>query len=82
MMKISYKKIVGIVVAVLLFYFIGNFAYKNWDIISGYNWSPQLSWLIPSVFLLILVYILAACGWILVIRMLGFSIRWSKGDAQ
>lgn len=79
MIKSLYRKIIGTVIALLIFYFIGSFAYKNWESISDYNWIPEPSWLVSSVFLLITVYILAACGWILTVRMFGFHIRWTKG---
>ena len=78
---LSYKKTIGIFIAILIFYFIGNVIYKEWDKISLYDWSPRLSWLTISIFTLCIAFLMAATGWILVLRMIGVRIGWIKGNS-
>ena len=78
-MQVLYRRILSIILVVIIFYFIGNVAYKEWDKISGYNWSPRPSWFIVSILILFVVYLIGAYGWILVLRMMGVQIGWVKG---
>ncbi len=78
-MKTLHRRIIGIAIVVLIFYFIGRVIYKEWDNISGYDWSPHLSWLMLSILVLFFIYLMSACGWTLVLRMIGGKIGWTKG---
>ncbi len=77
---ISYlKRISGIIIVAITFYFIGRVLYREWDKISGYDWTPDPSLFAFSVFLLILAYFFSAYGWTLVLRMLDVKIALKKG---
>jgi len=78
-MKVLYRKIVGTVIVSIIFFFIGKIAYREWDKISGYDWSPSPPWFIGSIFLLLGVYLMGAYGWTMVLRMLGVKIAGGKG---
>lgn len=78
-MKQIYKKIPGIIIVALTFYYIGRVLYKEWDKISVYDWTPEPFWLVSSVVFLLLAYILIAGGWTLVLRMLGVPVSPRKG---
>ncbi|OHB72535.1 MAG: hypothetical protein A2W23_03560 [Planctomycetes bacterium RBG_16_43_13] len=78
-MSSLYRRTIGVIIAVVIFYFIGKMAYREWDKISGYDWSPSLPWFIASIFLLLCVYLMGAYGWTLVLRMLGTRIAGTKG---
>ena len=78
-MRSVYKKIAGIVIVALIFYFIGRSLYREWDEISGYNWVPSPLWLISSIVVLLLTYLLFGFGWTLILRMIHVKIDWFKG---
>ncbi len=78
-MRPLYKKISGIIIVAITFFFIARVLYKEWDKISGYDWTPDPLLFTISVFLLITAYIISACGWTLVLRMLGVKIPFKKG---
>ena len=78
-MRPLYKRIPGIVIVAITFYFIGRVLYNEWDKISGYDWTPDPLLCVFSVFLLIIAYIISACGWTLVLKMLGVKIHLKKG---
>ena len=78
-MKLPYKRTFSIIFLLIISYFIGRVLYREWDKISGYNWSPDVILLVFSVLTLYLVYILGGYGWILIIRMLGVRVNFSKG---
>lgn len=77
--KALYRKIISIIVISVVFYLIGRVAYREWDKISGYDWSPRPSWLLFSIITLFVAYLIGASGWILIVRMIGGRIRWTKG---
>lgn len=78
-MKNSYRRAIGIVIASLLLYFIGKIVYREWGKITAYNWSPNLYLLLFSILILFFLYLMAAYGWIMVIRMIGVKLKLSKG---
>src|SRR3989304_6263567 len=78
-MKVSYRRILSIISLLIISYFIGKVTYREWDKISGYNWSPNVLLLILSVLILYLVYIIGGYGWILIMRMVGANIGLKKG---
>ena len=78
-MNASHRRTIGLIIAAVIFYFIGRMAYREWDKISGYDWSPSPPWFIASIFLLLGGYLLGAFGWTLVLRMLGTRITAMKG---
>ncbi|MBI5198181.1 MAG: flippase-like domain-containing protein [Nitrospirae bacterium] len=78
-MKPLYKRIIGILLVSVVFYFIGRMVYREWNGIAGYDWTPHLLWLIVSTLTLSLVYILAASGWTLIMRFIGVEIGWLRG---
>lgn len=78
-MKPLYKRISGIIIVALTFYFIGRVLHNEWDKISVYDWTPAPLWLASSVVFLLIAYILFACGWTLILRMLGVHISLRKG---
>lgn len=78
-MKTVYRRTIGIGIIFVIFYFIGKVFYREGGKISEYNWSPHLFWLIFSILILSVVYLMAAYGWILIIRMLEVKIRCDKG---
>jgi len=78
-MKFLYKRTIGIAIALIIFFFIGRVIYNEWDKISGYNWSPQLTWFFFSIITLIIVYLMNAYGWILIIRMINVKLGFTKG---
>ena len=78
-MRSVYKRIAGIVIVAVIFYFIGRFFYREWDEISGYNWVPSPLWLISSIVVLLLTYLLFGFGWTLILRMIHVKIDWAKG---
>src|SRR3990170_3998013 len=80
-MSVLYRRTVGVIIATVIFYFIGKMAYREWDKLSGYNWSPSPLWFIASIFLLLGVYLMGAYGWTLVLRMMGVRIAGAKGGS-
>ena len=80
-MSVLYRRTVGLIIAAVIFYFIGKMAYREWDKISGYDWSPSPLWFIASIFLLLGVYLMGAYGWTLVLRMMGVRIAGAKGGS-
>src|SRR3972149_8639369 len=78
-MSILHRRTIGLIIAAVIFYFIGRMAYREWDKISGYDWSPSTPWFIASIFLLLGVYLMGAYGWTMVLRMLGVKIAGGKG---
>lgn len=78
-MRTIYIRIIGIVIVVSIFYFIGNIGYREWDKISAYNWSPHFVWFMTSILFLVGVYFIGAYGWTLILRMLGVRIEGTKG---
>ncbi len=78
-MKVLYRRTIGIAIALIIFCFFGRVVYNEWDKISGYNWSPQPAWLFFSIIILIIVYLMSAYGWILIIRMIGVRVDFTKG---
>lgn len=78
-MKLPYKRIFSVVFLLIISYFIARVIYREWDKISGYDWSPDYIFLILSVLTLYLVYIIGGYGWILVMRMVGAKIDLKKG---
>ncbi len=78
-MRPLYKRISGIIIVAITFFFIARILYKEWDKISGYDWTPDLLLCSFSVFLLIIAYIISACGWTLVLRMLDVKVPLKKG---
>src|SRR3990170_4714704 len=80
-MSVLYRRTVGVIIATVIFYFIGKMAYREWDKLSGYNWSPSPLWFIASIFLLLGVYLMGAYGWTMVLRMMGVRIAGTKGGS-
>src|SRR3972149_9900677 len=80
-MSILHRRTIGLIIAAVIFYFIGRIAYREWDKISGYDWSPSPPWFIGSIFLLLGVYLMGAYGWTMVLRMLGVKIAGTKGGS-
>ena len=78
-MSILHRRTIGLIIAAVIFYFIGRMAYREWDKISGYDWSPSPTWFIASIFLLLSVYVMGGYGWTLVLRMLGTRLAATKG---
>ncbi len=78
-MSALYRRTVGVIIAAVIFYFIGKMAYREWDKISGYDWSPSPTWFIASIFLLLGLYLMGAYGWTMVLRMLGTGITGARG---
>lgn len=78
-MKLPYRKVLSLIALAIISYFIGKVIYREWDKISGYNWSPNLLLLIVSILILYLVYIISGYGWILIVRMVGVRIGLKKG---
>ena len=78
-MRPLYKRISGIIIVALTFYFIGRVLHNEWEKIIVYDWIPAPLWLVSSVIFLLSAYILSACGWTQVLRMLGVHISLSKG---
>ena len=73
------KKILSIAILLIIVYFFGRVIDREWGKISGYNWSPHLSWLLLSILILFIVYLMAAFGWTLVLWMIGGRIGWVRG---
>lgn len=78
-MKAFYRRTIGVIIVSIILYLIGNVVYREWNNISGYDWSPRLSWLALSIATLFTTYILSAYGWTMVLRMLGGRIGLAKG---
>ncbi len=74
-----YKRIPGIVIVAVTFYFIGRLLYNEWDKISGYDWTPDPLLCVLSIFLLIIAYIISACSWTNILRMLDVNVPFKKG---
>lgn len=73
------KKIAGVIIVPLIFYFIGKSVYREWDVISGYNWTPSLLWFISSIVVLLITYLLFGFIWVLILRMIHVKMDWFKG---
>ncbi len=78
-MKLPYKRIFSIIVLLIVSYFIGRVLYREWDKISGYNWSPNFLWFLPSIVILFITYIILGYGWTMILRMIGGRIEWVRG---
>ena len=78
-MSFLYRRTIGVIIAAVIFYFIGKMAYKEWDKILGYHWSLNPSWLIVSLIIAFIAYLFSACEWVLILKMIGGKIGWSKG---
>jgi len=74
-----YKKIIGIILVIAIFYFIGNMVVERWDHISEYDWSPNILWLLISILILFNLHLMSACGWTLLLKMIGVKIEWVRG---
>ena len=74
-----YKKIIGIILVIAIFYFIGNMVVERWDHISEYDWSPNILWLLISILILFSLHLMSACGWTLLLKMIGVKIEWVRG---
>lgn len=74
-----YRKTLGVLSVSILFFFVGRVVHKEWDKISGYNWSPDLAWMISSVMVLLAAYLFSAFEWTLILKMIGARIGWVKG---
>lgn len=73
------KRVTSLILVVIIFYFIGRVIYREWDKFSEYNWTPNLLWLISSIILSFILYILVAYGWTLILGMIGVKLGWRKG---
>lgn len=78
-MKLPYRRILSLIALLIISYFISRVLYREWDNISGYDWSPHLPWLIPSIFILFSTYLIYAYGWTLILGIIGVDIKWTKG---
>lgn len=75
----TFKKMGGLLLFVIIFYFIGRVIYKDWDKFSEYKWSPNVTWLISSIVLSFILYISTAFGWTLILKMIGVNLDRRKG---
>lgn len=78
-MKIPYKKLTGIILVIIICYFLGAAFYKEWDNLSKYNWSPQPVWLVISIPAIIFAYVFCGIGWTIILQMIGVKIGKAKG---
>jgi len=78
-MRIFYRRVISLILIFVVCYFLGMVVYREWDNISGYNWSPDLFWLFSSITILLGSYIVLAYGWTLILKMIGGRIAAAKG---
>lgn len=78
-MKIPYKKLIGVIIIIILFYFLGSAFYREWGSLSHYDWSLRPQWLILSIITLLIFYLFSGIGWTLILKMIGVNIRITRG---
>lgn len=78
-MKFINRKSLSFLFISIVFLFIGRIIYKEWNRVLGYHWSLEPSWLIVSLIIAFIAYLFSAIEWVLVLKMVGGKIKWSKG---
>ena len=78
-MQLINRKIVSLVFILIIFFFIGRAIFREWDKISEHHWSPHPTWLIFSIIVALIAYLVSAYEWTLILKMIGGRIGWSKG---
>src|SRR3972149_3488206 len=76
---LRYRKIIGIILVIAIFYFIGNMVAEKWVQISEHDWSPNVLWLLISILILFSLHLMSALGWTLLLKMIGVKIEWFRG---